>query len=119
MTSSNPIPQVTQWLLSKAADRLELELRERLLEEWAADVDDASSWHAKLRVAGSIYLARNAVAAKPQQLRAKKAVNALSGFEAMAKTAQEVGGRWQDLITERLTLSVMVREVVSFIRRNW
>ena len=100
MTSSNPIPQVTQWLLSKAADRLEPELRERLLEEWAADVDDASSWHAKLRVAGSIYMARNAwptashARATGVLVRLRRVISHRRDWEAMLDITEALVAVW-------------------------
>jgi hypothetical protein len=100
MTLSNPIPQATQWLLSKAADRLEPELRERLLEEWAADVDDASSWHAKLRVAGSIYMARNAwptashARATGALVRFRRAISLNHYWEAMLDLTEALIAVW-------------------------
>lgn len=58
MASVNPLPWIIQWLLRAAAERLEPEIRERLLEEWAADVNEARTWYAKLLVAVSLYVAQ-------------------------------------------------------------
>ena len=100
MTSSNPIPQVTQWLLSKAADRLEPEIRERLLEEWAADVDEAGTWYAKLSVAGSIYMARNAWPTA-LHVRAKGRfvwVRRFASYHSMFDTTEALIAAWSTMV---------------------